>query len=127
MPIFVWCSGKIDWWIRDAGPEAAVRSASMVMCKPVFCNDAQVRFCQRNEKVKAFSAERTDHPFTEAVSLWISRRCSEDSKPHVSHGPVELRRENAIADMDEKTVGDVVQTSGSKFALFVESELFPEE
>ena len=40
MPMFVWRDRKIDWRIRDAWPKAAVGSTSIVMCDPVFCNDA---------------------------------------------------------------------------------------
>ena len=64
-------------------------------------------FRQRDEEVKAFSAERTDDPFTKAVGLGTSRRCPEYSKTHVSNGSVELWRENAIAVMDKKTVAMV--------------------
>ena len=35
MPMFVWCDRKIDWWIRDAWPKAAMGSTSIVMCDPV--------------------------------------------------------------------------------------------
>ena len=64
-------------------------------------------FRQRDEEVKAFSAERTDDPFTEAVSLGTSRWRFEYTQPHVCNGSVELGRENAITVMDEKTVARV--------------------
>ena len=64
-------------------------------------------FRQWNEEVKAFSAERTDEPFTEAISLGTSRWRFEYTQPHVCNGSVELWRENAIAVMDEKTVAMV--------------------
>ena len=64
-------------------------------------------FRQRDEEVKAFSAERTDDPFTEAVSLGTSRWRFEYTQSHVFNGLVELGRENAIAVMDEKTVAMV--------------------
>jgi hypothetical protein len=63
-----------------------------------------VVFRQWNEEVKAFSAERTDHTFTEAVGFGISWRGPEYSKAHVRNGPVEHGRENAITVMDEKAV-----------------------
>ena len=61
-------------------------------------------FRQRDEEVKAFSAERTDDPFTEAVSLGTSRWRFEYRQSHVCNGSVEPWRENTIAVMDEKTV-----------------------
>jgi hypothetical protein len=61
-------------------------------------------FRQWDEEVKAFSAERTDYTFTEAVSLRASRRRPEYSQSHVRNRLVELWREDAIAIMDEKTV-----------------------
>ena len=64
-------------------------------------------FRQWNQEVKAFSAERTDDPFTEAVGLGTSRWRFEYTRSHVCNGLVELGRENAIAVMDEKTVAMV--------------------
>ena len=64
-------------------------------------------FRQWNEEVKAFSAERTDDPFTEAISLGTSRWRFEYTQSHVCNGFLELWRENAIAVMDEKTVAMV--------------------
>ena len=69
MPMFVWCDRNIDWGIWDTWPQAAVGATPIVMRDPVFCNDAQVVFSQWNEEIQAFSAECTDDPFTEAVSL----------------------------------------------------------
>ena len=40
MTMFVWSDSKIDWRIRDAWPKAGVGPTSIVMCDPVFCNDA---------------------------------------------------------------------------------------
>ncbi len=77
------------------------------MCYPFIQNAAQLVFRQWNEEVEAFSAERTDHTFTDTVSLGASRRCSEYSQPQVRHRLVELGREDAIAIMDEKTVAMV--------------------
>ena len=61
-------------------------------------------FSQWDHEVKAFSAERTDDPFTEAVSLGTSRWRFEYAQSPVCNGSVELGRENTIAVMDEKTV-----------------------
>ena len=56
MLMFVRCDRKIDWRIWDSWPKAGVGSASIVMCDPVFRNDAQVVFIQWDQEVKAFSA-----------------------------------------------------------------------
>ena len=40
MPMFVWRDRKLDWRIRHTWPKAGVGSTSIVMCDPVFCNDA---------------------------------------------------------------------------------------
>jgi hypothetical protein len=66
-----------------------------------------VVFSQWDEEIQAFSAERTDDPFAEAVSLGTSRWRFEYTQSHVCNGLVKLGRENAIAVMDEKTVAMV--------------------
>ena len=80
---------------------------SIVMCNPVFRNESQVVFRQRNQEIQTFSTERTDDPLAEAVSLGTSRWRFDYTQSHVCNGFVELRRENAIAVMDEKTVAMV--------------------
>jgi len=70
----------------------------------VLLNDTQVIFRQWNEKIEAFSAERTNHTFTVAVSFGAPIRCPQHTQSHVSNRLVELRRENAVAIMDKKTV-----------------------
>ena len=40
MPRFAWLDRKIDWWIWDAWPQAAVGATLIVMRDPVFCNEA---------------------------------------------------------------------------------------
>ena len=64
-------------------------------------------FSEWDQKIKAFSAERTDDSFTEAVSLGTSRWRFEYTQSHVCNGLVKVGRENAIAIMDEKTVAMV--------------------
>ena len=64
-------------------------------------------FSQWDEEIQAFSAERTDDPFAEAVSLGTSRWRFEYTQSHVCNGLVKVGRENAIAVMDEKTVAMV--------------------
>ena len=61
-------------------------------------------FSEWDQKIKAFSAERTDDSFTEAVSLGTSRWRFEYTQSHVCNGSIELGRENAITVMDEKAV-----------------------
>jgi len=62
---------------------------------------------QWDKEIQAFSVERTDDPFAEAVSLGASRWRFECTQSHVCNGSVELGRKNAIAVMDEKTVAMV--------------------
>jgi len=66
-----------------------------------------VVFSQWDQGDQAFSAECADDPFTDAGSLGTSRWRFEYTQSHVCNGSVELRRENAIAIMDEKTVAMV--------------------
>ena len=68
MPMFVWCDRKIDWRIRDAWPKAAVGPTSIVMCNPVFRNESQVVFRQRNQEIQTFSAECTDQLYSANIS-----------------------------------------------------------
>jgi len=63
-----------------------------------------VGFRQSDQEVEVFSAQHTDYPFTEAVSLGASRWCPEYAQPHVRNELVELGREIAIATVNEKTV-----------------------
>ena len=74
-------------------------------------------FRQWDEKVEAFPAERTDDPFTEAVSFGAPIRGPQYSQAHVSHRLIELRREDAIAIMEKKTVGMVRGNRFSKLLL----------
>jgi hypothetical protein len=76
----------------------------IVIFYPVLQNDTQVVLRQWDEKVEAFPAKRTYDTFTETVSFGASIRCPQYSQPHVSNRLVELRREDAIAIMDKKTV-----------------------
>ena len=61
-------------------------------------------FRQWNEEVKAFSAERTDHTFTKAISLGTSRWRFEYTQSYVCNGTVKLGREYVITVMEKKTV-----------------------
>ena len=74
------------------------------MCHPFFQNASQSIFRQWDEEVEAFSAERADHTFTEAVGLRTSRRCPEYSQSHVRDRSVELGRKDSIAIVDEERV-----------------------
>jgi hypothetical protein len=76
-----------------------------------------VIFRQRDEKVEAFPAKRTNHTFTEAVSFGASIWCPQYAQSHVSNRLIELRREDAIAIMDEKTVAMVRRYRFSKLLL----------
>ena len=76
----------------------------IVMCHPFFQNASQLIFRQWDEEVEAFSAERADHAFTEAVCLRASRWCPEYSQSHVRDRSVELGRKDSIVIVDEETV-----------------------
>jgi hypothetical protein len=63
--------------------------------------------CPAKNHAAFASAQCTDDPFTEAVSLGTSGWCFKYRQFHVFNGSVELGRKYAIAVMDEKTVAMV--------------------
>lgn len=107
VPMFLELDGKTGWRVRDSWPKAGVWAALIVMRAPGLQQPTQVVFRQRDEKVEAFPAERTNDTFTEAVRFGALIRRLQYPQPHVSHRLIKLGREDGIPIMEKKTVGMV--------------------
>src|SRR5215470_18240566 len=59
---------------------------------------------QKNNEVQAFAPQRTDESLTECICLKTLERRFEDPESKVLYAAVELRREDAIAIMEEKAI-----------------------
>ncbi len=104
VPIFLLCDRETGWRVRESWPKAGVWSPLIVMRSPGLQKPTQMVFSQWDEKVEAFPAERAYDTFTDAVSFGAPIRGPQYSQSHVSNRLIELRREDAIAIMDKKTV-----------------------
>jgi len=73
MSMYLWRDRKIGWWVRYAWADTGMWPAPVVMSHPVCRDTPQVEFRYRDKEVKAFSAERADHAFTEDGGFRASR------------------------------------------------------
>ena len=79
----------------------------VIMGQPCLHDASQVILGQRNHTIEAFSSQRAQQPFTERVGLRTLGRGFHDPEPEVLYAAIELRREDAIAIMDEEAVAMV--------------------
>src|SRR3954468_13758700 len=66
---------------RNAGPQARVWPAAIVVRDPLSKNRANVLLVDRNDEVQAFATDRPDHAFAERVRLWSAYGCLQDRQP----------------------------------------------
>ena len=68
---------------------------------------SQVVFGERDHAIQALPPQRADEPFAEGVRLRALGRRFEHTYPQVTDALVKLLRENAVAVMEQETVGVV--------------------
>ena len=64
-------------------------------------------FCERDDEIQVFPAQRADAPFAEGVRLQTLGWCFQDLELQVEYAVIELRRKDAIAIMNEEAIGVV--------------------
>ena len=74
-------------------------------------------FGQWNHKVQAFLPQRADEPLAEGICLGALRRRFQDPQSQVTYALIKLLGENAVAVMEQETVGMV---SGNCFAQLLQ-------
>jgi len=77
----------------------------------------QVIFGQGHHKVQAFLPQRADEPLAEGICLGALRWRFQDPQSQVPYALIKLLGENAVAVMEQKTVGMV---SGNSFAQLLQ-------
>src|SRR5262245_56246487 len=88
----------------NSWPEGHMWTPCVIMGQPCLHDALQMVLSQRNHKIEAFSSQRAQQPFTERVGLRTLRWGFHDSEPEILYAVIKLRREYAIAIMDEEVV-----------------------
>ena len=94
-------------WLWDAGPQGHVRAPSIVMRYPLHEDVSQVVRRQGNQVIQAFPPQCAQQPLAERVRLWTLGWSFQDPEPEVLYAAVKLRREDAIAIMEEEAIAMV--------------------
>src|SRR5262249_57393855 len=68
MAIRGWCE-PIAGWIGNAGSQARMRAAAIVVTHPVLHHNAQMPFIQDDKPIQAFSTHRADQPLAKRICL----------------------------------------------------------
>src|SRR5712692_6715068 len=87
----------LRWWIRNAGSEAGVWSATIVMSDPFLKDSAKMPFTTRDHPIPALSANGADHAFAIRIRLRRPHRRGGAFRP--ARGPVGwIRRCRALPE-----------------------------
>ena len=82
-----------------------MRSSTIVVANPLAKNPLYMTFAEWNQKVQAFSSNRSDQPFTERVGLGCSDRRLQDMDAEAFQCGVQVQGEDSIAVVDGVPVG----------------------
>lgn len=96
-----------DLWarsVRYSGPKAAMRSSSVVMCRPGFHDLRNVRFIKRDHVVQTLAARTTDQPFTEGIGLRRAIGRSQYPQPERLQRRIEILGVDIVPIMDDEFV-----------------------
>src|SRR5262245_3519412 len=80
-PMAGWHRRKV-WSIRNAGPQARVRTPAIVVCNPLAEGSPEVTLVEQNHPVQTLAANRPDHAFAKGVRLRRTHRCFENRQTH---------------------------------------------
>ena len=82
-----------------------MRSSAIVVANPLTKNPLYMTFAEWDQKVQAFSPNRSDQPFTERVRLGRSNRRLQNTDAEALQCRVQVRGEDSIAVVDDVPVG----------------------
>ena len=92
-------------WIRNAGTEAGVWPAAIVMSDPFLKDSAKMPFTARDQPIQALSAHGADHAFAMRVRLRCSHGRLENRQTHSRDHSIDTFRIDAIAVVNDPSMG----------------------
>ena len=91
--------------IRNAGPEAGVWSATIVMSHPLLKDSAKMSFTARDHPIQALSANGADHAFAMRVRLRCPHGRLENRQTHGHHSRIDALGIDAVAVVNDPSMG----------------------
>ena len=104
VPVYLQRNGQAYRQPWDAWSQRHMRTSCIVMVHPRVQDTSQVVLSERNHKVYAFAPQCAQQPLAERIGLRTLGWGFRDLEPEVLYAAVELRREDAIAIMEEEAI-----------------------
>src|SRR5690349_9551359 len=95
LAFYVW-TGRF----RNSRPKAAMRPPSVVMCRPILHDPANVPFAKRNHEVQTLPAGAADQAFTERICLGRSIRRPQHAQSERLQRRIEIFGVDTVSIMD---------------------------
>ena len=95
---------QVQRWMRDAGPQACVRPAAIVMGHPLCQHTPKMALIERDHEVQTLAPNAPDQPF--AMGVWLRRphRRVQYLQAHRPRRSVDAFGIDAVAIMDDESV-----------------------
>src|SRR6516165_9693292 len=100
-----WCR-QTRTWLGNTRPQSHGRATFVVMAYPLHEAVPHMVCRQGNHVIHTFPPQRADEPLAERIGLRSPHRRLEHPQPQVADALIKLLREEAIAVMQQESVGN---------------------